>query len=126
MKQSGQVSRKQIVVGIALGVGLLHFVVGPGYAGPWRGFVRGYLIDILLPFALYLLLSLPAIRCLRHPGARAAVVLGVGVAVETLQFHGVPIFGRTFDPLDLLMYGLGVLAGVVFERAVLRRVRRVG
>ena len=43
----GAATWKQVVVGICLVVGLLHFVAGPGYDGPWPGFVRGYLIDIL-------------------------------------------------------------------------------
>lgn len=114
-------TRKQVVVLVSVSVGLLHFVIGPQYGGPLRGFARGYLIDMLLPFAMYLLLSLPE-RPKRLPTlARATLVLGVGVTVEVLQMFGVPIFGRTFDPRDFLMYGLGVLAGVVFEWAVLSR-----
>ena len=48
-------SRKALVVGIAIGVGILHFFTGPEYRGPLRTFVTGYLIDILLPFAMYLI-----------------------------------------------------------------------
>lgn len=109
------------MVGIALGVGLLHFVTGPDYRGPLRDFVNGYLIDILLPFAMYLLLSLPQ-RPLRLPTVgRALAVLAVGGVVELLQFLGVPVFGSTFDPLDLMMYAAGVGGGVAFERLVLAR-----
>lgn len=111
---------------MALFVGLLHFVVGPEYSGPFRYFVRGYLIDILLPLSMYLLLSLP-----EHPrelprALRAALVLAVGGAVELLQLRGVPIFGRTFDPLDLAAYALGVLLAVVLEVTVLSRLERGG
>ncbi len=42
---------KTLVVAVALAVGLLHFVTGPNYHGPFRVFVNGYLIDILLPLA---------------------------------------------------------------------------
>lgn len=109
------------MVGICLGVGLLHFVAGPGYSGPWPGFVRGYLIDIVLPFALYLLLgvSWPVLADSRL--ARSLMVLAVGGAVEGLQYLGVPLFGRTFDPLDLVMYGLGVAGGVIVELVVAPR-----
>ena len=116
----GRLTRKQAVVAIAVAVALLHFAAGPGYRGPMRAFVRGYLIDILLPFAMYLLLSLverPRLSRL----IRAAAVVGVGVTVEVLQFFGVPVFGRTFDPLDFAMYAGGVLAAVVFERWVLSK-----
>jgi hypothetical protein len=114
-------TQKQVIVGIAVGVGLLHFATGPGYRGPCGWFVNGYLIDVLLPFAMYLLLSLCG-PPFRFSGAlRAAAVLCVGVIVEVLQFFDVPLFGRTFDPVDFMMYGLGVAGGAAFERAVLSR-----
>jgi hypothetical protein len=116
-----RVTRKHLVVAIAVGVGLLHFVTGPRYRGPFPAFVNGYLIDILLPFALYLLLAIVHRPFALPRIARASIVLGVGVTVETLQFLGVPIFGRTFDPLDFLMYILGIAGAVFFERAVLSR-----
>ena len=117
-------TRKHLVVAIALFVGLLHFVTGPGYRGPGRAFVNGYLIDLLLPFAVYLLLSLPDRPLRMSRTVRACVVLAVGAGVEVLQYFGVPVFGRTFDPVDLLMYALGVTAGVVLEVAVLSRMER--
>jgi hypothetical protein len=110
-----------VVVGIALAVGALHFVTGPSYQGPFRPFVNGHLIDIVLPFAMFLVLGIPDHTTLRRPLLRAILVLGVGVTTETLQYFGAPIFGRTFDPLDYLMFGIGVGGGVVFERTVLSR-----
>ena len=49
---------------------------------------------------------------------RGTAVFIVGAAVEVLQYLGVPLFGRTFDPLDLLMYATGAVAALAFERAV--------
>jgi hypothetical protein len=118
-----RLTQKQVVVGIAVGVGLLHFLVGPSYRGPLRAFVNGYLIDLLLPFAMYLLLGVATRPFALPRAARAAIVLAVGVTVEMLQFRGVPIFGRTFDPWDFLMYLLGVAGAFLFERTVLSRVR---
>ena len=118
------VTRKHLVVAIALFVVLLHFVTGPGYDGPARAFVNGYLIDLLLPFAMYLLLGLPDRPFRMSRTVRACVVLAVGAGVEVLQYFGVPIFGRTFDPADLVMYALGVTAGVVLEATVLSRLER--
>ena len=120
MPQSSGV-RKQVVVAIAIAVAALHFVVGPDYSGPGPTFVAGYLIDITLPFALVLLLGVSSIAPLRPPFVRAALVWGMGAGVETLQYFGVPILGRTFDPLDYGMYGIGVVAAVLFERLVLSR-----
>lgn len=115
--ERGAVPWKHIVVGICLGVALLHLVAGPGYSGPWPRFVRGYLIDILLPFALYLLLGVSWRVLADSRLARSLLVLAVGGAVEGLQYLGLPVFGSTFDPLDLVMYALGVSGGVIAELA---------
>jgi hypothetical protein len=116
------VNRKGLVVGIALGVGALHFVTGPDYRGPWPVFVNGYMIDVLLPFAMVLVLGVADQSILRSRVARGALVFGVGAITETLQYFGVPIFGRTFDLLDYLMFGIGIGLAVVFERTVLSRI----
>ena len=49
--------RKPVVVAICIAVAALHLVTGPHYAGPFRAFVTGYLIDLVLPFSLVLLLG---------------------------------------------------------------------
>ena len=114
-------SRKAVVVGIAVAVALLHFPIGSGYRGPLRFFVTGYLIDILLPFAMVLVLGVSRIEWLKPWWIRAALVFGVGAASETLQYFGVPIFGRTFDPLDFAAFALGTVLAAVFESLVLSR-----
>jgi hypothetical protein len=117
----GLMSRKAIVVAIALFVASLHFVTGPGYRGPAREFVNGYLIDLLLPFAMFLVSGVAAHSVLRSPLLRAVAVFSVGAFAETLQAFDVEVLGSTFDPLDYLMYALGVLGGVAFERIALSR-----
>ena len=112
-------TRKLVVVAIALGVGLLHFLTGPGYEGPLPVFVNGYLIDILLPFAMYLVLGVTKHPTLHSGIVRCTLVFGIGAITETLQYFGVPIFGRTFDPFDYLMFAIGIGVAVVFEWAVL-------
>ena len=121
MRQS-LVNRKVIVVFIAVVVGLLHFLTGPGYRGPVPVFVNGYMIDILLPFAMVLVLGIANQSILRSGIARAGFVFAIGAITETLQYFGVPLFGRTFDWLDYLMYGIGIGLAVAFERAVLSRI----
>jgi hypothetical protein len=120
------VNRKTVVVFIAVVVGLLHFLTGPGYGGPWPVFVNGYMIDILLPFAMYLVLGLIERPVQLNRAARGALVFAAGAVSETLQFFNVPIFGRTFDPLDYLMFAAGILLGIVFERIVLSRIPAKG
>ena len=116
------INRKVIVVFIAIVVGLLHFITGPGYRGPCPAFVNGYMIDILLPFAMYLVLGVAQQSILRSRLARGVFVFSIGAVTETLQYFGVPIFGRTFDWLDYLMFALGIGLAVVFERVVLSKI----
>lgn len=114
-------TRRHVVVAIALTVGGLHFMTGPRYAGPFPGFVNGYLIDICLPFAMYLVLGMVDRPSIRRPVARGSLVLATGTSVEIAQRLGVPLFGRTYDPLDFVAYAVGILGAVLFERAVLVR-----
>lgn len=115
-------NRKLVVVSIALGVGALHFLTGPGYRGPLPVFVNGYMIDVLLPFAMYLVLGVAEQSLLRSNIARGVLVFGTGAVTETLQYFGIPIFGQTFDLLDYVMFAIGIGLAVVFEKAVLSRV----
>jgi hypothetical protein len=117
-------TQKPIIVAIALAVGALHFVTGPGYRGPLPVFVNGYLIDALLPFAMVLVLGVADHPVSRSGILRGIAVFAVGAVTETLQYFGVPIFGRTFDPLDYLMFGVGIGLAVVFERLVLSKIPR--
>ena len=77
------------------------------------------MIDILLPFAMYLVLGIAKQPILRSGIARGVFVFAIGAVTETLQYFGVPIFGRTFDLLDYLMFAVGIGLAVVFERIVL-------
>lgn len=110
--------RKPVVVAVCLAVAALHLVTGPHYRGPFRVFVTGYLIDLALPFSLVLLLGVARDRAsvLGLPVTRASVVFLIGAVVELSQYLGIPLFGRTFDPLDLLMYATGATAALAFER----------
>jgi hypothetical protein len=118
------VTRRHVIVVVAVGVALLHPVTGPRYSGLFPAFVNGYLIDILLPFSFYLLLCLPDHRAIRSPLLRCLAILAGCWAAETLQAFGVPIFGRTFDPLDLGAYAIGVALGLLVEATVLARLPR--
>jgi hypothetical protein len=112
--------RKPVVVAICLAVAALHLITGTHDRGPFSAFVSGYLIDLALPFAFVLLLGigLRGSPTLRLPAVRAAAVFLLSAAVEFCQYLGIPLFGRTFDPVDLLMYAAGAMAAVAFERLV--------
>jgi len=40
-----------------------------------------------------------------------------------MQYFGVPIFGQTFDPLDYLMFAIGIGLALIFERIFFRSER---
>jgi len=118
-----------IIVVISIFVGLLHFVIGPDYQGIFKHFIRGYLIDILLPMNLYLLLQISlrkniSVTKARIIGAIFAVVFGA--FVEILQFYKIEFLGKTFDPWDLLMYAIGVGLGIVFDLTIIDKFEKQG
>ena len=113
--------KKPIIVSIALIVAALHFVTGEQYSGPFPDFVNGYLIDILLPMSLFLLMSLFQNRIIRSPIFRACAVFGFGCFVEISQYFGRPLFGSTFDPLDILAYAGGVALGALLDLIIFPR-----
>ena len=114
-------TKKLAITGIALTVGALHFITGENYRGPFPVFVNGYLIDVLLPMALYLLLSLFESKLIRAPLFRACTVFGFGCFVEASQYFGYPIFGSTFDPFDILAYASGVFLGILLDLVIFPR-----
>lgn len=114
-------TKKTITTLIALTIGLLHFVTGENYRGPFPIFVNGYLIDILLPMAMYLLMGLIQVEFIHHPIFRAAAVFLFGCMVEISQYLGRPFFGNTFDPLDILAYAGGVLLGMLLDMILFPR-----
>ena len=116
-----------LIVSISLFVGLLHFVIGPDYQGIFRDFFRGYLIDILLPMNLYLLLQISLRKNLSVTKSRiigAVFTFAFGVFVEIIQFNEIELFGRTYDPWDIVMYGIGTGLGVVIDLTVINKLEK--
>ena len=114
--------KKVVIVSLMILIALLHFFTGSNYRGPYPGFVNAYLLDILVPFAFYFLLCLNEFYPLRLWIVKSLLVFGVGASVEIAQFFGVPIFGRTFDPVDLIMYAIGVTLAAILDTTVLPRI----
>lgn len=111
-----------IIVAISLFVGLLHFLVGPNYDGMFKIFIRGYLIDIMLPMNMYLLLQLFLRKNMTIYRSRlfgAAFTFAFGVMVEVSQYYDIDLFGSTFDPIDILMYAIGIGIGFSIDLTIL-------
>lgn len=113
-----------IIVSISLFVGLLHFLIGPNYQGIFKHFIRGYLIDILLPMNLYLLLQISLRKIFSVTNARiigAVFTFAFGTIVEILQFHEIKFLGRTFDIWDILMYALGIGIAILIDLTIIAK-----
>lgn len=113
-----------MIVAISLFVGLLHFVIGPEYQGLFKDFMRGYLIDILLPMNLYLLLQIAFRKHISVNKARylgASLTFAFGTMVEMLQLYKIEFLGRTYDPLDILMYFIGIVLGIIIDLTIIEK-----
>jgi len=113
-----------IIVGISVFIGILHLIIGPNYQGICKDFVRGYLIDLLLPMNLFLLLQI-ALR--KRTSVMISRIIGFsstflfGLTVEILQLNDIDFLGSTYDPWDILMYGIGALLGLLIDLLIIER-----
>lgn len=117
-----QVRRKAVVICTMLIIAGMHFVTGPQYHGPFPGFVNGYLMDILVPLGVYFLMTLCNLPLCRTWISRAAMVLVAASCVEIAQSRGIEIFGSYYDPMDFVMYAIGVVVAVVLDKLVFPRI----
>jgi hypothetical protein len=117
----GHTAKTILIVSINISIALLHMVTGAHYQGPLPLFVNGYMLDILLPFGFYFLLCLVSLRVLRSWQVKGLAIFAAATAVELAQSAGIPIFGSTFDPLDIAMYGLGVILAIICDQLLFPR-----
>ena len=107
-----------ICVLIMVSVGLIHaFRLGQLFSGPLYTFYYGYVGDIVLPLSLYFMLALndSQVSFLKPWYVKAGIVFTGATLMEILQYFGIYALGVTFDPLDILMYGVGVLLAALIE-----------
>jgi hypothetical protein len=110
-----------VIVAIMIPIALLHFLTGSHYRGPFPLFVNGYLLDILLPFGFYFLLSLSENFITKSWLFKGLIVFVAAASVEIAQYLGIPLFGRTFDPMDINMYALGVILAIICDTVLFPR-----
>ena len=113
--KSDKIFKRILIVTIMIVIALLHLVTGSHYRGPYPLFVNGYLLDILIPMGFYLLLCLSEMPGLDSWLVKGILVFGAALGAEMVQLKGVPFLGRTYDPLDILMYGVGVALAVLLD-----------
>jgi hypothetical protein len=118
--------RNRIIVGICIIVviALIHiFRVGSYLNGDLYLMYYSYVSDLIIPFGIYFLLCINElyIKILRKWYIKATIILGFTTLVEILQLLGIYALGITFDPVDILMYALGVGIAVIFDRLLFKR-----
>ena len=119
-----RLGRTAVAVGILLLIALVHaFRVGSYLRGSLFRLYCSYFSDIVVPFGGYFLLCLSDSRhrFLRDWRVKAVLVFAVASFAEVVQAFGMPLLGRTFDPLDFVMFGAGVLLAAGLDRLLLDR-----
>ena len=82
-----------------------------------------YASDILLPIGFYFLLCLNDVnfRLLRNWYVKALIVFLLATFTEIMQAFGIYMLGVTFDVIDILMFGIGVLLAAILDVQVFDR-----
>lgn len=104
--------KKCLIIGIEILLALMH-VVGIGRNSNESMFIisASYFSDLALPFGFYFLLMISEnkVAILREWWVKAGIVFLMATLAEVGQFFGLYILGRTFDPIDIIVYAAGVL-----------------
>src|SRR4030042_2142028 len=99
-----------------------YFVIGADWAGhDFNLMFNSYFADIFLPFGFYFLLHLFGDKYnYFDKWWKKAILIFVLVSLsETLQYFGIYALATVFDPLDYLMYAIGVLLASFVDRKIL-------
>jgi hypothetical protein len=93
------------------------FRIGSYLQGEWHNLYYSYFSDIVLPIGAYFLLTLdePFFPFLQKWFIKAGIIFAFTTFAEICQFFGIEMLGATFDPVDILMYGIGVLMAAFLD-----------
>jgi hypothetical protein len=116
--------RTMVIVGIMLLIALIHiFRVGTYFSGKLFTLYYSYASDIIIPFGMYFLLCLNDShrKLLQGWVRKSLVVFVISSATEIAQAFGIYMLGVTYDPVDIVMFGVGVLLAAFVDQVVLAR-----
>ena len=114
---------KKTIVVITMLIIASIFVVGADWAGETANrLFHSYFADIAIPFGYYLLLILmeDKYKLIKKWYVKAGAVFLLCSLSETLQYFGIYALAIVFDPLDYMMYALGVILGAFFDRIIFK------
>ena len=120
---SEKTKRTIFVVVLQLAMAML-FIANPSWmGGSMRVIYQSYFADVIIPFSFYFLLTLVSdnFKQLKKWWVKALLVFGLCAFSETLQYFGVYALATVFDPVDYLMYGVGVLLAAFVDRQIFAR-----
>ncbi len=107
-----------IIILIQIIIALVHiFRLGQIFNGQYYNFYYSYFSDLILPFGWYFLLSINDARIpvLRKWYVKAGIIFLLATFAEICQLFGFYVLGVTFDPIDILAYGAGVLIAAFID-----------
>lgn len=116
-------NRKIVGLSIIIIIALIHALrVGKYLEGSKQSFYYSYASDLLIPFGFYFLLCIAQFKhsILKKWFIKALLVFGAATLAEVLQFFKVYALGKTFDPVDILMYCIGVGLAVIIDNVVFK------
>ena len=106
------------VILIQVSIALIHvFRLGQIFHGQAYTLYYSYFSDLILPFGVYFLLSLQeiTISVFRYWYVKAGIIFALTTLAEICQFFGIYVLGVTFDPVDIVMYGIGVSIAALID-----------
>jgi hypothetical protein len=118
------IKKTLIIISLVIVIALIHFFrLGQLFEGKAYDFYYSYFSDFILPFTGYFLLTLNevSIPVMRHWYVKAGIIFLTATIAEVCQYFGVEVLGSTFDPVDILTYGCGVLSAAFIDKKILSK-----
>ena len=116
--------RKIVGISILVAIAAMHaFRIGQYLNGNLYIYYYSFASDLILPFGSYFMLCMfeTQVQFLRKWFVKALIVFAVMTFSEIMQIFGFYFFGVTFDILDILMFGIGVLIAVIIDTQIFER-----
>jgi hypothetical protein len=122
----GLVNKTRIVriltgISINLIIAIVHiFRLGSYLSGEAYILYYSYASDIIIPIGVYFLLCMNdmQIQILEKWYVKALGVFILATFIEIMQAFGIYLVGITFDVIDIVMFGIGVLIAVFLDKIV--------
>lgn len=115
--------RKIVVISLQIVIVVLLILGAEFSTNSLRIYYYGYFADVVIPFGFYFLLFLiqDKLPVFEKWQVKALSIFSLCALSEFLQSLGIYAFARVFDPLDFVMYGIGVLAAAFVDRMIFHK-----